>query len=244
MKNLLKLTRIEARLFFRDPLAWGIVLVLPTLLLLLLGALPALRTPQEVFGGERFIDLFAPSLAVISLATLGVNTLPQRLASQRERGELRRLSTTPAHPGLLLAAQLLIHALLGVAAILLLILAGNLIFAVPLPQNLPGFAAAFLLGLGSALSLGLLVGALAPGARAGQALAMPLFFLLMLLGGVYLPRIFLPKFLVQIGNYAPPGVQAMLDAWQGAAPDPLQLGALALITLLACLGAARFFRWE
>ena len=62
--------------------------------------------PDPALGGQRWIDLFVPSLLVITLGTLGIQTLPIRLATYREKGVLRRLSTTPAHPVRLLAAQL------------------------------------------------------------------------------------------------------------------------------------------
>jgi ABC-2 type transport system permease protein len=145
---------------------------------------------------------------------------------------------------MLLAAQLAINMVLAVAAVLLLILAGKLAFAVPFPQHVPGFIAAFLLGMSSLFALGLLIAAVAPTARAGTALALPLYFLMMFLGGVYLPRMFLPDFLIRIGEYTPPGVQALLDAWLGSAPQPLQLVILAAITVAAGVMAARLFRWE
>jgi ABC-2 type transport system permease protein len=244
MKNLAKITFVETKLFFREPSAWMIALLLPTIVLLILGALPSLRTPQEVFGGQRFIDVFLPSLMVITVATLGVNTLPMRLAAQREKGVLRRLSTTPVQPALLLVAQLVINLALAAGAVLLLIVVGKMAFDTPLPQNGPGFLAAFLLGLSATFALGLLIAAAAPTARVGAALSMPLYFLVMFLGGAYLPRMFLPDFLVRLGEYSPPGVQALLDAWMGAAPDPKQLAVLALISLAAGAGAARSFRWE
>ena len=61
----------------------------------------------------------------------------------------------------------------------------------------------------------------------------PLFALVMFLGGVYLPRKMLPEFLIRIGDYTPPGIQALLDAWSGTSPQPAQLAVMALITILA-----------
>jgi ABC-2 type transport system permease protein len=235
---------VETKLFFREPAGWVIALLLPTIVLVILGALPSLRSPQEAFGGQRFIDIFLPSLMVITLATLGVNTLPMRLTNLREKGVLRRLSTTPANPALLLAAQLVIHLAVAVAAVALLILVGRLMFDVPLPRNLPGFLLAFMLGLMSIMAMGAMIAAAAPSNRAASAVAMPLYFAVMFLGGAYLPRFFLPGFLVEIGKYMPPGVQPLLDAWMGAAPDPLQLAALALVAVVAAVVAARSFRWE
>ncbi len=244
MKHLRKMIALETKLFFREPAGWVVALLLPSFVLLVLGLIPSLKSPQEVFGGQRFIDIFLPSLMVITLATLGVNTLPLRLTNLREKGVLRRLSTTPANPALLLAAQLALHLVLAVGAVILLIGVGRLAFGVPLPRNLPGFALAFALGLASVMAVGAVIAAAAPTNRAGSAAAMPLYFLVMFLGGAYLPRVFLPDFLVEIGKYAPPGVQPLLDAWMGAAPEPLQLAALALIAILASAAAARAFRWE
>ena len=244
MNRLARITWLETKLFFREPASWVIALVLPTFVLVVLGSLPALRAPQEIFGGQRFVDIFLPSLMVITLATLGVNSLPMRLVSQREKGVLRRLATTPVHPALLLAAQIIINLALAIGAVLLLIGVGNVLFDVPLPQNGAGFVASFLLGLSSVLTTDLLIAAVARTTRSGAALAMPLYFVVMFLGGAYLPRVFLPDFLITLGKYAPPGVQPLLDSWMGAAPDPVQLAVLALISVAAAIGAVRSFRWE
>ena len=61
----------------------------------------------------------------------------------------------------------------------------------------------------------------------------------MFLGGVYLPRQMLPEFLIRIGDYTPPGVQALLDAWQGTSPQLAQLAVMALITVVAGAVAAQ-----
>lgn len=243
MNRLAKTLAVETKLLFREPATWIVALLLPTFILLVLGAVVPMR-PEKAFGGLRFIDIYVPSLVVITLAMLGVNTMPIRLATYREKGVLRRLSTTPAEPAALLAAQLLINVAAAVGAVVLLIVVGRLAFQVPLPRHFAGFAAAFLLGMSSLFALGLLVAAVAPTARAGALLALPMFFLTMFLGGVYLPRLMLPRFLIRIGDYTPPGVQALLDTWRGIPPQPLQLVILAAITVVAGLAAARLFRWE
>ena len=245
MKQLSKLVQVEAKLFFRDPAAWIFSILLPVGLLVGLGAVPALREPSEEFGGARFIDIFAPSLVVITLAVLGVNMLPIRLATYREKGVLRRLSTTPASPAMLLVAQLVVNALLAIVAVGLLVVVGKLAFDVPLPQHPVGFAAAFLLGLSSLFALGLLVASVAPTSRIGTAAAMPVFFVVMFFGGVYLPRFLLPDIVVRIGDYTPPGVQALLDTWSGeSGAQPLHLLTMAAITVIAGAVAAKLFKWE
>ena len=97
MHALRKTVSIEAKLFVREPLAVFFALVFPTLLLLVLGLVPALVRPDPDTG-VRFIEYFAPSVVVLTLAMVGLQVVPNALAAYREEGVLRRLSVTPAHP--------------------------------------------------------------------------------------------------------------------------------------------------
>lgn len=245
MTHLSRITLVEAKLFVREPAAWLAAVLLPTIVLLAIGTLFDPPQPDPALGGQRYIDLFVPSMIVLSLATLGVNTLPTRLARYRERGVLRRLSTTPASPGALLVAQMIVNIVVALVALAVLVAVGYVAFAIPLPKDAIGFAAAFSLGMSSLFALGLLIAALARTTGAATAMFLPVFALVMFLGGVYLPRWLLPDFIVRIGDFTPPGVQALTDAWTGtASPELLPLVGLALITVGAGWLAARLFRWE
>ena len=240
---LTKITLVETRLFFREPGVWLLAILLPTIVLVVVGLLFGVE-PDPALGGRRWIDTFAPSMVVMTLAILGVNTLPARLVKYREKGVMRRLSTTPASPRSLLVAQLVVNMGVAVASLVLLIVVGNVVLQVPLPKDLVGFAVAFLLGMSALFSLGLLVAAVAPTPGTATALFIPVFALVMFLGGVYLPRMMLPEFLVRIGDYTPPGVQALLDAWSGTPPQVAQLAVMGVVTVLAGAAASRRFRWE
>ena len=63
--------------------------------------------------------------------------------------------------------------------------------------------------MSSLFALGLLVAAVAPTTGAATAIVLPMFFAVMFLGGVYLPRWLLPDVLVRIGDFTPPGVQGL-----------------------------------
>ena len=240
---LTKLIKVETRLFFREPGVWPLTILLPTIVLVVVGLLFGTEA-DPALGGRRWIDTFAPSMVVMTLAILGVNTLPGRLVKYREKGVLRRLSTTPASPRSLLIAQLAVNMGVAVVSLAVLLVVGLLVFQIPLPQDPVGFAIAFLLGMSALFALGLLVAAVAPTAGIASALFVPLFALVMFLGGVYLPRMMLPDFLIRIGDYTPPGVQALLDAWSGTTPQLTQLAVLALVTVVAGAVAAKRFRWE
>lgn len=244
MSSFGKVLAVEAKLVSREIPMLIFSIALPTVILVVLGVIPALRRPDEMFGGKSFVALFAPSLLVVTLAMVGLNALPTTLATYRERGVLRRLSTTPATPASLLAAQLIVSLGMTVAGAALLVTVGRLAFDIPLPGHVPGFVLTFVLGAAALFGIGLLVAAVAPNAKAAGGLAAGLFMLTMFFGGVYVPRTMLPDFLVRIGDYTPPGVQALLDSWTGASPQPAQLGIMALVAVAASVLAAKLFRWE
>ena len=239
-----KILTVETRLLVREPAWWLAAIVLPSVILLVLGLVFAPHRPDPALGGQRFIDLFVPSLLVITLATLGLQTLPVRLANYRERGILRRLSTTPLHPAHVLLAQLVIYMVTAVIALILLIVVGHVAFAIPLPGNPIGYVFAFLFGMSSLFALGLLIAAVVPSTKAANTFGLPLFFVAMFLGGVYLPRWLLPDVIVTIGEYTPPGVDGLTRAWLGATVDVLPLAVMAGITLVIGATAVRVFRWE
>ena len=101
---------------------------------------------------------------------------------------------------------------------MLLIVVARVAFDVPLPRTRSGTSPRSL-GMASLFAIGLLLAAVAPSSRVATAVAIPLFFAVMFLGGVYLPRVFLPDALLRIGEFTPPGVQGLQDAWMGTAPQ-------------------------
>lgn len=244
MRSFVKLTRIEGRLLLRDPMTLFIGLLMPAALLIGLGAVPVLRGASEEFGGGRFIDYYAPSLLVMSVSVIGLTSMPSVVATYRERGILRRMQTTPVHPATLLAAQLTVSLAASLISALLIIVAGRLVYDVPLPEHPLGFAVAFVLGMAAVYSLGLLVAAIAPNGRAATGMAMVLFMAVMFFGGVYLPRFMLPDVIARIGDYVPPSVQTLLDSWNGTAPSALPLVIMGATALVFGMLGARVFKWE
>ena len=246
MTRLAKLTVTEAKLFLRDPTAWFFVLVFPPLLFAILGSVPAFREPDPELGGLRVIDLYVPILVGFVLAMLAISVLPNYLATYREKGILRRLSTTPVPPSNLLAAQLAMGLTLAVGAATLVIGIGAVAFGTDLPGQFAGFLVAFVLAAAALYAIGLLIAAVAPSGKAAAAIGTLLWFPVMFFAGLWVPRAALPDALNRIGDFTPlgAGVQAMQDAWNGAWPDPLHLAVMAAFAIGASLAAARLFRWE
>ncbi|VVJ23528.1 Efflux ABC transporter [Amycolatopsis camponoti] len=244
MTTFAKITTTEAKLFLRTPFMGMAGILLPAAVLLAVGAIPGMTEPSPAAGGFRFIDAWVPSVIVISLAMLALQSIPGAVATYREQGVLRRLATTPVHPANLLGAQLLIHVVIALVGIGLTLGVAHAAYDVPMPKHPLLFLVTLLLGTVSMFSFGLLAAAVARTAKAAGGFALIAFIPTMFFGGVYLPRALLPEVLRRIGDYVPPGTQPLQDAWVGAGVQPLQLVVLAGFAVIGTALAAKLFRWE
>jgi ABC-2 type transport system permease protein len=192
------------------------------------------------------IDLYVPIVIALVLAMLALSTMPTALATYREKGILRRLSTTPARPEALLGAQLLMSLAMALAVVIVAMAIGVAAFGTQAPRNPVGFVAALLLAAASLLALGLVVAALAPSGRAATGIGALLFYPFNFFAGLWVPRDAMPELLRRISDFTPLGaaVQALQDTLAGSWPRPLHLAVMATVAVAASLAAARWFRWE
>lgn len=246
MNPLTKLTLTEVRLFFREPLAVFFALAFPAILLGILGSVPSFREPSSDLGGARVVDLYAPIVIALSIATLAFNGLPQILATYREKGILKRMATTPVRPVTVLAAQLLMCVAMSLTALILVLAVGRIAFDVPLPRQAGGYLLAYMLSSVAALTIGLLVAALAPSGKGAGSIGTILFFPTMFFAGLWFPRASMPEVLRRISDFTPlgAGVQSLQDAASGGWPRLLHIAVLLVWTVAAGAVAARNFRWE
>lgn len=238
------LARTEARLFLREPGTLLLALLLPTVLLVGLGSVPALRTPSPAFGGQAFLTVFTPSLLGWSLAFLALQTMPVGLVTYREKGILRRLSITPVRPAVVLQVQLLLYVATAVLGMLLMVVVAVAVFGIAPPQHPLAFAVTFVIGTASMFAIGLLIAALAPRAKAAAGIGTVGLLITQFFGGLYLPKFLLPDVVVRIGEFVPPGIGAFQSSWLGSGATTAQLAVLAAVAVVATVAAMRSFRWE
>jgi ABC-2 type transport system permease protein len=241
MSGFTRLAVQELRLFLREPMAVLVVVALPLALVSVFGAIFDPETNHDPIG------TYFPAMALgLALAQLALNLMPTTMVTYRERGILRRMSATPIHPRTLLAAQLAVALLAAVLAALIVVLVGALVIGFGRPGNLPGFLAGFLLGSLSLFSVGLVVAAVAPSARAATGIGLVLFFASMFFGGVFMPVETMPPDLARIGEYTPLGaaMDTFRSSWAGNPPEVAPLVVMAVITVVLSAVAARAFRWE
>ncbi|TXL90815.1 ABC transporter permease [Streptomyces sp. IB2014 016-6] len=238
--------RTEARLLSREPGVLFWIITFPTLLMVILGLIPGFDEPDTALGGRRVIDLYVPVAALLAVITAGLQAMPPVLIGYRERGILRRMSTTPVRPTTLLVSQLVLLGGAALASAVLAIAVGRIAFGVALPGQITGYLVALVLSTAGALALGGLVCAIASTQKAGQAIGSALFFPSMFTAGVWLPVQTMPDLLRDIVGYSPMGAasEALDAAMRGGWPHWVDLGVMALWTLVLTAGAARWFRWE
>jgi ABC-2 type transport system permease protein len=240
-----RLLATELKLYAREPmlLFWG--LVFPVGLLVVLG-LAGGDKAQKSLGGVKLIVAYTPVVMLFVVTILSLSALPAALASYRDKGYLRRLSTTPIGAVRLLAAQVILNFGLAAAAVILVALVSHFAFSVALPQQVGGFVLAMVLTLAAMLSLGTLVAAVAPTQRIAAAAGSLLFFPLMFFAGLWVPQAQMGATLRDISHYSPLGaaVPALQNAIAGHWPGTVHLLVLAGYAVVLCAAAARLFRWE
>ncbi|MGX2993738.1 ABC transporter permease [Streptomyces sp. JNUCC 64] len=236
----------EARLVLREPASLFWVLAFPTVLLCVLGAVPSYREPRDELAGLRVVDLYVPVTVLVAVLMAGLQALPPVLTGYRERGILRRMSTTPVRPGALIGAQIALHGVtVGVSALLVL-LVGRTVFDVALPRHPVGFLLALALAVLAALALGSAVSAVSRTTRIAQAVGSAVFFPGMFTAGVWLPVGSMPDTLQRVVSLTPPGAaaRALDQAAAGHWPDWAHLLVMTSWAVLLIAAARRWFTWE
>jgi ABC-2 type transport system permease protein len=240
-----ELLKVQARLALREP--YGLLggIALPAVLLVVFGLIGQ-HVPGNVSGTDlSIIDLWTPTILVFAFLFIAVS-LPTTLVRDREIGWLRRVSTTPLHPAMLLAAQLIIDLVLAAVAVLIIILGGAFVFGASLHVQLLPFVVALLLSVAEIFALGLVLVALLPSQAVASAVSGGVIFVLLFLSGLWVQPAQVGDPLRTIMYYSPSGAaaRALLDAVFNGSPTSAALLTMAIYTVIFGFIAIRYFRWE
>lgn len=240
-----ELLKVQARLALREP--YGLLggIALPAVLLAVFGFIGQ-QVPGNVGDtGLTIIDLWTPTILVLAFIYIAVS-LPTTLVRDREIGWLRRVSTTPLHPAMLLAAQLILDLVLAAAAVLIIILGGVLVFGASLHVQILPFVVSLLLSIVEIFALGLVLVALLPSQTVASTVNGVVVFVLMFLSGLWVQPAQVGDPLRTIMYYSPSGAaaRALLDAVFNGSPSYAALLTMAVYTVMFGFIAIRYFRWE
>ena len=247
MKSLIRMNWMEAKLFLREPVGAFFTLVFPLMMLFLFGSIYG-NQPEAMFGGQGTIDISLPAYTAMIIATTGLMSVTITMAAYRENGVLRRLRTTPVSPLVVLAAQVIVLFLMTAFGMLLLIIAGKLIYHVRFDGSVISVLAGFVLCSLSFFALGFVLAGLLPTARTAQVVGMILLYPMLFLSGAGFPRELLPETIKKVSTFLPLTyvVNLLRGLWIGEAwgSHLLDVGVLIGILILGVAVSAITFRWE
>jgi ABC-2 type transport system permease protein len=239
------LLKVQGKLAFREPSGVLAGIGLPAVLLLVFGFIGQANPGPVGDSGQSVIDVWIPTLLVIAFLGISIS-LPSTLVRDRELGWLRRVSTTPLHPSMLLAAQLVFNLLLAVSAVVILIGGGALLFGASLHVQILTFAISLVLAIAEIFAIGLVLAALVPSQTVGSAVSGVVFFASMFLSGLWIQPSQVGEPLRTIMYYSPTGAaaRALLDSVFNGSPSYAAYLTMAVYTVIFGFIAIRYFRWE
>jgi ABC-2 type transport system permease protein len=235
-----RLVRTELTLMTREPLTLIFVFVFPVVTMLIIGGSFG-TSPTVAFDWVNPSHWYVASYLTVVIAATGLIMVPVHLASYRERGVLRRFAAA-GFPRWSFALAQLVTGLVAIAAgsAILLIVAAP-VYGLPPMHRMAQVAAAFALGAVAFVSIGVLLGAVLPSARAAQAVGLILFFPSFLLGAGGPPPHVMGSALRGIAGYLPLTrvTDAVRDPWLGTGTATSSLIVVAVLAVVAAALAVR-----
>lgn len=243
MKTVLKLVRTELRLVLREPLVLAFVFAFPIVTVLVIaGSFGADDAHSFAFVNPS--QWYVASYLAVVIAAIGLVMVPVHLAGYRERGVLRRFAAAGFPRWSFAAAQLIVGVILTLVASAVLLVVAGLVYGLPPVHNPVATAAAVLLGAVAFTSVGLLLGAVVPTARAAQGVGLLVFFPSFLLGGGGPPPDAMSSAMRQIAKFLPLThvTLAIRQPWLGIGHGSWDLVIVAGVLAASALGWRRAIR--
>lgn len=199
-------------------------------------------------GLKQFDYTFSGVLgfALLSLGVFGPTTVFPRL---KQRGVMRRYSTTTIKVWQYFVANVLSNAFIGLLSASLMFVVALTLFGLNMRGSYLNMAAVVILGVIMLFGIGLAIGGWAKNENQAAPLAQIVTLPMMFLSGVFFPTFIMPEFLQKATQYIP--LTAVVDSirlilTENASLIDLgpQLAVMGGWTVVVYLIAFRIFRWE
>lgn len=245
MRLLVKMTWLEQKLFLREPLTVLFALALPLVILFVMGGVFGNESTPDVYRGVGAMDYYVPAYIALVAASVGLISLPTHIASDRERGVLKRYRASGVPAWALVVAQIVVTLTIAAVSAVALISVAMPTYHVMAPDSVPTVIAGFVLVALAFAAVGVLLGAVLPSSRAAQALGVLLWFVLLMVGGAGPPPEVLTGAIGTVGDHSVlrQAIEVMQDGWLSLDPGRSWL-IVAGVGILTALLAVRLFRWE
>lgn len=205
-------------------------------------------TSTEREGIRQFDYTFSGlvGFAILSLGIFGPTSVFPRL---KQRGVLRRYSTTTLKVWQYFVGNVLSNVAVGLMSVGLLFAVAITLFKLNIQGDIPSLIVLIILGTVVIFGIGLAVGGWAKNENQAAPLANIITFPLMFLSGSFFPRFLMPEWLQTVSTYLPltpviDGARLIIAEGQNIAGIMPQISLLLVWLVVVYLVAFRVFRWE
>jgi ABC-2 type transport system permease protein len=247
-RGLLRLTWIEIKIFFREPLGAIGTVVVPVLVFIMLGRVASKLVPQNRVSTSSVFQVDVPVFAAILIALNAVLSLVAIISIYREGGILKRLRATPLRPHTILTTHVIVKLLLTAATLVLTLLAGRRYY--PMGTDVPfvSFGIALLVSTWSILSVGFVIASIVPTARFAQPIGAVVLYPMLALSGLFVPIAVMPASLQAVAKVLPLtyAVSLLRGIWRGDSwgMHTTDVIALVIVFVVCVVISSRVFRWQ
>ena len=248
LRDLLKLTWLEIKIFMREPMGAAGTIVIPVVVFIGLGSFAGRTLSPESMTGSALVRVTLPVFAVILIALSAVISLVTIISIYREGGILKRLRATPLRPETILTAHVVVKLLLTAMTLALLVLAGKRYYPTGVTVSVVSVTIALLITTWSILSIGFLIASIVPTARFAQPIGAAILYPMVALSGLFVPIASMPPSMQIIARLMPLtyAVSLLRGIWQGEAWSAHvgDVAALVIVFAVCVAVSSKVFRWE
>ena len=249
-KLLLHQYRYDQKQFWREPAGVFFTVALPLLFLFLFVSIFG-NDDVQVRGHQiKASTYYVPGIVSLALVSATILNLAITFTILREKGQLKRVRSTPLPPWIYLGGRVLTATVVSALLTAVLAVLGRLVYGVSLPTHtLPGVVLTLVLGTVAGCALGFAFTVIIPSEGAAPAVTNAIILPLYFFSGIFIPDNSLPSGMKFIGSLFP--VRHLFQAFLYAF-DPATTGAgiaFGHLSILAAWGvgagliALKFFRW-
>lgn len=206
----------------------------------------AVSTAQE---GQRRFDYTFAGLVGFSILGLGIFGPTTVFPQMKQKGILKRYSTTTLKVRQFFIANALSYSMVGIISVATLFAAAVAFFDLNMNGDYFSFTAIVVLGTVALFGIGLAVGGWAKNENQAAPLAQIVTFPMMFLSGVFFPRFAMPELLQKISGFFPltpvvDGTRLIVTEGKTILDLGPQVGLLAVWIVVIYFIAFKVFRWE
>lgn len=202
MNKSLQFAFYEFKIMFRVPISIFFALLFPQMLLF---AIVAINGNSVIYGNVHFVDVYVPSLALLSLFSAGIVSISVLISGNRSRKIWQTYVLKGFKLYQIIASHLFVYILLAFISMILVIFTSKLFFGLLLPSfsQFLIFCAIWLLSASAIFLIGFLIGSLSRDEKVAQHISTTVMFILMVTSGIFVNITHFPLWILNIIKYLP-----------------------------------------